>query len=61
MSTWLRARGWGGLAYLAIVALVVGGLGWVIAPHCRAGAARQNGVPFLWVTKLTKPGQVGAH
>ena len=37
-----------------------GGSGWVIAPHCRGGAARQAGVPFLWVTQLTKPQNVGA-
>jgi prepilin-type N-terminal cleavage/methylation domain-containing protein len=33
----------------------VGGSGWVIAPHCSGGAAKQNGIPFLWVSKLTKP------
>lgn len=33
---------------------------WVIAPHCSGGAARQNGVPFLFVSALTKPGDVGA-
>ena len=33
----------------------------MIAPHCSGGAAIQNGVPFLWVTKLTKPGDVGAQ
>ena len=38
-----------------------GGTGWVIAPHCRGGAASQNGVPFLWVNTLTKPGDVGAQ
>jgi len=37
------------------------GSGWVIAPHCKAGAARANGIPFLWVSKLTKPGDVGAQ
>ena len=38
----------------------IGGLGWVIAPHCQGGAARSGSIPFLWVTKLTKPPQVGA-
>jgi prepilin-type N-terminal cleavage/methylation domain-containing protein len=38
-----------------------GGTGWVIAPHGRGGAAQQGGVPFLWVTKLTKPQEVGAQ
>jgi prepilin-type N-terminal cleavage/methylation domain-containing protein len=38
----------------------IGGDGWVIAPHCSGGAARQNGIPFLWVKTLTKPAQVGA-
>jgi prepilin-type N-terminal cleavage/methylation domain-containing protein len=37
------------------------GDGWVIAPHCKGGAARQNGVPFLSVKTLTKPIQVGAQ
>src|SRR5438128_2277648 len=35
MSTWLRARAWGLLGYLAIVALVIGGLGWVTAAALR--------------------------
>ena len=35
--------------------------GWVIAPHCRCGAAQQGGVPFLWVKQLTKPKEVGAQ
>lgn len=39
----------------------VGGNGWVIAPHGRGGAARQNGIPFLWVKKVTKPIDVGAQ
>ena len=34
---------------------------WVIAPHCSGGAARRNGVPFLSVSTLTKPGDVGAR
>src|SRR5438105_4773537 len=38
-----------------------GGTGWVIAPHCSGGAARQNGLPFLWVTTLTTSRQVGAQ
>ena len=38
----------------------VGGDGWVIAPHCRNGAASQNGIPFLFVKTTTKPIQVGA-
>jgi prepilin-type N-terminal cleavage/methylation domain-containing protein len=37
-----------------------GGVGWVIAPHCRGGAAKDKGVPFLWVSKLTKSQDVGA-
>ena len=35
--------------------------GWVIAPHCRGGAAQQAGVPFLWVKQLTKSKDVGAQ
>ena len=38
-----------------------GGWGWVIAPHSRGGAVRQSGIPFLWVTQLTKPSDVGAQ
>jgi prepilin-type N-terminal cleavage/methylation domain-containing protein len=38
-----------------------GGSGWVIAPHCNGGAARQDGIPFLWVTALTTSQQVGAR
>jgi prepilin-type N-terminal cleavage/methylation domain-containing protein len=38
-----------------------GGSGWVIAPHCNGGAARQGGIPFLWVTTLTTSQQVGAR
>ena len=38
-----------------------GGLGWVIAPHCRGGAARQSGNPFLQFPQLTKPKDVGAQ
>jgi len=34
---------------------------WVIAPHCRGGAASQHGLPFLRVQNLTKPGDVGAQ
>jgi len=30
----------------------------VIAPHCRGRAAQQGGVPFLWVSQLTKPKDV---
>ena len=38
-----------------------GGSGWVIAPHCRGGAAtQQGGFPFLSITKLTTSGQAGA-
>jgi hypothetical protein len=33
----------------------------MIAPHCNGGAARQDGIPFLWVTKLTTSRQVGAR
>src|SRR5262245_21794588 len=35
MSTWLRARAWGLFGYVAIVALVIGGLGWVTAAALR--------------------------
>lgn len=35
MSTWIRARAWGLLGYSAIVALVIGGLGWVTAAALR--------------------------
>jgi len=38
-----------------------GGSGWVIAPHCRGGPAQQSGVPFLWVTRLTRSRDVGAQ
>jgi prepilin-type N-terminal cleavage/methylation domain-containing protein len=38
-----------------------GGSGWVIAPHCRAGAANQGGHPFLSVTKLTTSRDVGGQ
>jgi prepilin-type N-terminal cleavage/methylation domain-containing protein len=34
---------------------------WVIAPHCRGGAASRNGLPFVRVQTLTKPGDVGAQ
>ena len=37
------------------------GGGWVIAPHCPGGAAKQNGQPFLTVSKLTTPRDVGAE
>ena len=37
------------------------GSGWVIAPHCQGGAAQQDGIPFILVTKLTKPVDVGAR
>ena len=36
-----------------------GGEGWVIAPHCAAGAAQQGGVPFIWVKTLTTSKQAG--
>ena len=39
----------------------IGGLGWVVAPHCQGGAARDGAIPFLWVSKLTKSPQVGAR
>ena len=39
----------------------VGGQGWVIAPHCRGGAARQAGSPFLASTKKTTSADVGAQ
>ena len=38
-----------------------GGEGWVIAPHCRGGAARKNGIPFLWVKQKTVSRQVGGE
>jgi prepilin-type N-terminal cleavage/methylation domain-containing protein len=34
---------------------------WVIAPHCRGGAASQNGIPFVHVQTVTKLGAVGAQ
>jgi len=34
---------------------------WVIAPHCRGGAAQRNGIPFLWMNKLTRSRDVGAQ
>jgi len=38
------------------------GSGWVIAPHCRGGAAKDSsGIPFKWVTTLTKSADVGAQ
>ena len=38
------------------------GSGWVIAPHCRGGAAKGgDGVPFLLVTKLTRSKDVGGQ
>jgi prepilin-type processing-associated H-X9-DG protein len=33
----------------------------VIAPHCRGGAASQNGIPFVHVQTVTKLGAVGAQ
>ena len=39
----------------------LGGSGWVIAPHCAGGAAKDKGVPFLWVSKLTKPQDLRAQ
>ncbi len=38
-----------------------GGDGWVIAPHGRGGAAKQAGMPFLWVNKKTTSRDVGAQ
>ena len=38
-----------------------GGSGWVIAPHCNGGAARQGSIPFIWNTKLTTSAQAGAR
>ena len=38
-----------------------GGPGWVIAPHCRGGAAQKGGDPFLWVNTLTRSKDVGAQ
>ncbi|HTK76584.1 MAG TPA: HAMP domain-containing sensor histidine kinase [Gemmataceae bacterium] len=35
MSSWLRTRAWALLGYVAIVALVIGGLGWVTAAALR--------------------------
>jgi prepilin-type N-terminal cleavage/methylation domain-containing protein len=34
---------------------------WVIAPHCNGGAAKQNGVPFLYFSKPTTSAQIGAR
>ncbi len=34
---------------------------WVIAPHCNGGAARQDGIPFLYETKPTTSAQIGAR
>ncbi|MBI2925611.1 MAG: type II secretion system protein [Verrucomicrobia bacterium] len=34
---------------------------WVIAPHCRGGAAKQRGMPFLRVTTATTSKAVGAQ
>ena len=34
---------------------------WVIAPHCNGGVARQNGIPFLYVTTPTTSAQIGAR
>ena len=34
---------------------------WVIAPHCNGGAARQDGIPFLFETKPTTSAQAGAR
>ena len=34
---------------------------WVIAPHCTGGAAKQDGVPFLWVTTTTTSREAGAR
>ncbi len=37
------------------------GSGWVIAPHCAGGAARNGNTPFLWVKKLTRSRDVGGQ
>src|ERR1035441_8055322 len=34
---------------------------WVIAPHCTGSAAKQDGVPFLWVTTTTTSREAGAR
>ena len=34
---------------------------WVIAPHCSGGAAKQAGVPFLFMPTTTTSKQVGAQ
>jgi len=34
---------------------------WVIAPHCRGGAAQRGGVPFLYMSKTTRSPEVGAQ
>jgi prepilin-type N-terminal cleavage/methylation domain-containing protein len=34
---------------------------WVIAPHCNGGAAKQNGVPFLYFDPPKTSAQVGAR
>jgi len=33
---------------------------WVIAPHCKGGAAQQNGIPFLFMPTATTSKAVGA-
>ena len=35
--------------------------GWVIAPHCNGGAAKQNGIPFLYFTPSKTSAQIGAR
>jgi type II secretory pathway pseudopilin PulG len=34
---------------------------WVIAPHCNGGAAREDGIPFLYEAKPTTSAQIGAR
>ena len=34
---------------------------WVVAPHCRGGAAQKGGVPFIWVTTGPTSKAVGAQ
>ena len=34
---------------------------WVIAPHCKGGAARQNGSPFLYFEPFKTSAQAGAR
>ena len=39
----------------------ISGVGWVIAPHCRGGAAKEGTSPMLLRNKTTTSSQVGAQ